>query len=305
MKFQYFGHLMQRADSLANTLMLGKIEGRRRRLDELVGRHQWFNGHEFEQILGESEGQGSLACCSPRVCKDSEWLNKNLLIVASLVAQMVKNLPAMQETQVPLLGLEDPLEKGMTTCSCILAQSALVLLPENSMDRGTSQATVRGVAVKHDWATLSLFNLLIHFTNKNSMASLSVIKHSNFPLYGWNAICILFHSTCILFHIPTHMPASWNQNVSYSCLLWIFIYVDYSTLNIQFPTSSNVFSPILADSTRIIPSHLFRLSRDVILSGKSFLKSFRTNLLLGTPSHCIINLWSNKISKALHIANVQ
>ena len=40
---------------------------------------------------------------------------------ASLVTQMVKNLPAMQETQVQSLGWEDPLEKGMTTHSSILA----------------------------------------------------------------------------------------------------------------------------------------------------------------------------------------
>ena len=40
---------------------------------------------------------------------------------ASLVAQMVKNLPAMQETQVLSLGWEDPLEEGMTTHSSILA----------------------------------------------------------------------------------------------------------------------------------------------------------------------------------------
>ena len=33
--------------------------------EEVVGGHQWLNGHEFEQILGDSEGQGSLACCSP------------------------------------------------------------------------------------------------------------------------------------------------------------------------------------------------------------------------------------------------
>ena len=153
-KLQYFGHPMQRADFLENTLILGKIEGRRRRLDEIVGWHQWFNGHESEQIPGESEGQGSLACCSPWGCKDSEWLNNNnLLIGASLVAQIEKNLPAMQETQVPFLGWEDPLEKGMATCSSILAWSALVFLPENSMDRGASRATVCGVAVKHDWAT--------------------------------------------------------------------------------------------------------------------------------------------------------
>ena len=40
---------------------------------------------------------------------------------ASLVAQMVKNPPAMQETWVPLLALEDPLEKEMATHSSILA----------------------------------------------------------------------------------------------------------------------------------------------------------------------------------------
>ena len=41
--------------------------------------------------------------------------------MASLVAQMIKNLPAMQETQVQSLGQEDPLEKSMATHSSILA----------------------------------------------------------------------------------------------------------------------------------------------------------------------------------------
>ena len=40
--------------------------------------------------------------------------------MASLVAQTVKNLPAMQETQILSLGQEDPLEKGMATHSSIL-----------------------------------------------------------------------------------------------------------------------------------------------------------------------------------------
>ena len=40
--------------------------------DEKVGWHHRLNGHEFEQILGVSEGQGSLACCSPRGCKESD-----------------------------------------------------------------------------------------------------------------------------------------------------------------------------------------------------------------------------------------
>ena len=47
--------------------MLGKIEGRRRRgrENEMVGQHHQLNGHESEQTPGDSEGQGSLACCSP------------------------------------------------------------------------------------------------------------------------------------------------------------------------------------------------------------------------------------------------
>ena len=51
LKLQYFGHLMRRADSFEKTLMLGKIEGRRRRgmtEDEMVGWHHQLDGHEFE-----------------------------------------------------------------------------------------------------------------------------------------------------------------------------------------------------------------------------------------------------------------
>ena len=58
---------MRRADSLKKTLLLGKIEGKREKgttEDEMVGWHHRLNGHESEQILGDSEGQGSLECCS-------------------------------------------------------------------------------------------------------------------------------------------------------------------------------------------------------------------------------------------------
>ena len=46
--------------------------------DEMVRWYHWLNGHEFEQTLGDGERQGSLACCSPRGCKEldtTEWLN--------------------------------------------------------------------------------------------------------------------------------------------------------------------------------------------------------------------------------------
>ena len=57
---------------------------------------------------------------------------------ASLVVQTVKNPPAKQETWVPCLGREDPLEEGMATHSSILAWR----IP---MDRGIWRATVHGV----------------------------------------------------------------------------------------------------------------------------------------------------------------
>ena len=74
LKFQYFGHLMRRADSFEKTLMLGKTEGRRRRVrqDEMAGWHHQLDGHEFEQTLGDSEGQWSLMCCSPWGRKESD-----------------------------------------------------------------------------------------------------------------------------------------------------------------------------------------------------------------------------------------
>ena len=62
LKLQYFGHLMQRTDLLEKTLMLGKMEGRRRRggQGEMVGWHHQLNRHECEQALGVDDGQGSL-----------------------------------------------------------------------------------------------------------------------------------------------------------------------------------------------------------------------------------------------------
>ena len=77
LKLQYFGHLMQRADSFEKTFMLGKIEARRRRgwqrlkwLDDITN-----SMDEFEQTPGAGDGQGSLACCSPWGCKNWTWLS--------------------------------------------------------------------------------------------------------------------------------------------------------------------------------------------------------------------------------------
>ena len=71
LKLQYFVHLLQKADSLEKTPMLGKIEW-----------HHQLNGHELEQAPGDDEGQGSPVCCSPWDHKESdrtEKLNNNSL----------------------------------------------------------------------------------------------------------------------------------------------------------------------------------------------------------------------------------
>ena len=51
--------------------------------DEMVGWYHWLNGHEFEWAPGLGDGQGSLTCCSPWGCKDSdttEQLNFNFIL---------------------------------------------------------------------------------------------------------------------------------------------------------------------------------------------------------------------------------
>ena len=90
LKLQYFGHLMRRTDSLEKTLMLGKIEGRRRRgqqrmrsleyiTDSMSLSNSW---HEFEWTPGVGDGQGGLVHCSPwgPWTRLSNWTERNLYI---------------------------------------------------------------------------------------------------------------------------------------------------------------------------------------------------------------------------------
>ena len=90
LKLQYFGHLMQRTDTFEKTLMLGKIEGGRRRGQQ---RMRWLDGLTptlwpwiwassgswwWTGMPGVGDGQVGLVCCSPWGCKESEtteWLN--------------------------------------------------------------------------------------------------------------------------------------------------------------------------------------------------------------------------------------
>ena len=75
LKLQYFGHLMQRTDSFEKTLMLGKIEGRKRRGRP---RMRWLDGISdsmdvsLSELRGVGDGQGGLACCDSWGRKESD-----------------------------------------------------------------------------------------------------------------------------------------------------------------------------------------------------------------------------------------
>ena len=78
LKLQHFGHLMRRTDSFEKTLMLGKIEGRRRRGRQRV---RWLDGitdltdtslSELRELVMEQGGQ---ACCGPWVKRSQTWLS--------------------------------------------------------------------------------------------------------------------------------------------------------------------------------------------------------------------------------------
>ena len=67
LKLQYFGHLMQRTDSIRKDSDAGRDYRREKGTteDEMVGWHHGLDGHEFEQVPGGGERQRSLVCCRP------------------------------------------------------------------------------------------------------------------------------------------------------------------------------------------------------------------------------------------------
>ena len=72
--------------------------------DEIVGWHHWLDGYEFKQALGDGEGQGSLACCSPWGRKGSdtpEWLNSNRLFAASVATLWLASISVPGNPPLP------------------------------------------------------------------------------------------------------------------------------------------------------------------------------------------------------------
>ena len=136
--------------------------------DEMVGWHHWLNEHGFGWTPGVGDGQGGLVCCGSRGGKELDmteqlkWNELNWterLERASLVAEMVKNLPAMQESQVRSLGWEDPLEEGMATHSSILAWRI-------HGQRSLAGYSPWGCRVRHGWSGSALvYSLCTYYTS--------------------------------------------------------------------------------------------------------------------------------------------
>ena len=121
---------------------------------EMVGWHHWLNGHEFEQALGDGEGQGNLACCSSWGCKElnatgqhTTWYTtcdvyQDSYNLGFPGGSVIKNSPASAGDARDLGSIPGSRRSSGVGNDNPLLYSCL----ENLMDRGPWQATVHGVA---------------------------------------------------------------------------------------------------------------------------------------------------------------
>ena len=177
---KYFGYLMQRAHSLEKKLWCYerlRTGGQGVKEDVMVGRNHQLNEHEFEQTPGNSEGQGSLACCSPSGHKESdmtEWLNTTtliILIVAIIILISILSLSQYAYSQsysmddYELLFFIQTVANFHIVCCCctthwfclrnsrILEWVAISFSRDYSQSRDGTHVSCIGRQVLYQWAT--------------------------------------------------------------------------------------------------------------------------------------------------------
>ena len=137
--------------SLVAQMVKNLLQCSRARFDPQVTKIPWRRKWEPTPVFmpGKSYGPRSLWATVPGVTKSrtqlSDFASLHFMLErASLITQLVKNLPEMWESWIWFLGWEDPLEEGMETHSTILAWR----IP---MDRGTWQTIVHGIEKSRPW----------------------------------------------------------------------------------------------------------------------------------------------------------
>ena len=131
LKLQYFGHLMQRTDSLEETLMLGRQEEKRMTEVEMVDWHHWLDGHEFGQapgvVMDRKAWHAAVHGAAKSRARPSDWSDwTDSVNCLSQVTLVIKN-PAVNAgdirdvSWVPSLGRDYPLEENVATHASSLA----------------------------------------------------------------------------------------------------------------------------------------------------------------------------------------
>ena len=97
--------------------------------DEMVGWHHQYDGHEFEQAPGVRDGQGSLACCSPWGCKESdmtEWLSWSIILVPGSEEALNKREQFFLGGSTKLLSLERTSSPSLSPPSSLWGISVVI-----------------------------------------------------------------------------------------------------------------------------------------------------------------------------------
>ena len=143
--------------------------------------------------------------------------------MASLLAQMVKNLPAMQETQIWFLSWENPLEKRMATHSSILVWR----IPWTEEPGGLQSIGLQRVG--HDWATdnHSLTQLVMGFPGGSMVKNRSAVEETRVWSLGWEDPPekeMATHSSVLAWEIPwTEEEEPGGLQSTWSQKSWIWL----------------------------------------------------------------------------------